>query len=315
LVGGIAAAFLATLVIWLLGGRLEGIERLPDQGPSWYEWKLPQPTGFTRAVVWSMYGAHQLAWWGLIAVAQRRRMRWDDRITDLHKWGLGMQVGFVALHLAQTHWTYDGLAQDVSIWSSLASVAVLLVWVLLLENGRRGMAFGRPMPLPKGVGQAAVKYHGYYFAWAITYTLWYHPMEATSGHLAGFFYMFLLMVQGVLFFTPAHRDRRWTLMLEMAVVAHGTTVAWMQPEGLWPMFLFGFLAIFIVTQMHGMGWSRRTRWALGGAYLAGIVAVYAVRGPSNWHEVLRIAVIDYVGVGILVLLLWPLARWRRAAEG
>ena len=42
--------------------------------------------------------------------------------------------------------------------------------------------------------EVARKYHGYYFAWAIIYTFWYHPMEITGGHLLGFFYMFLLLL-------------------------------------------------------------------------------------------------------------------------
>ena len=47
-------------------------------------------------------------------------------------------------------------------------------------------------------------------------------MEATSGHLIGFLYMFLLMLQGSLLFTRAHVNRWWTLVLEVAVLAHGT---------------------------------------------------------------------------------------------
>ena len=63
--------------------------------------------------------------------------------------------------------------------------------------------------------------------WAVIY----HPMEATSGHLIGFLYMFLLLVQGSLFFTRAHVNRWWTLFLEVAVLAHGTLVAIYAPLG------------------------------------------------------------------------------------
>ena len=34
---------------------------------------------------------------------------------------------------------------------------------------------------------------------------------------------------------------------------HGTLVAVMQGNGIWPMFLFGFAGIFVITQMHGLG--------------------------------------------------------------
>ena len=160
---------------------------------------------------------------------------------------------FIVLHLAQTHLWYDGLAQDVSIWSALGSVVVMLVWVLLMENPRRGLFFGRKIGFPRRLTEVARRYHGYYFAWAIIYTFWYHPMEATGGHLIGFLYMFLLMLQGSLLFTRAHMNRWWTLALEVAVLAHGTLVAIMQGEGMWPMFAFGFGGIFVITQMHGLG--------------------------------------------------------------
>ncbi len=132
----------------------------------------------------------------------------------------------------------------------------------------------------------ARRYHGYYFAWATVYTFWYHPMEATSGHLIGFLYMFLLLVQGSLFFTRAHVNRWWTLFLEVAVLAHGTLVAIMQGEGMWPMFAFGFGfgGIFVITQMHGLNWSRWVRGLVLAAYVAGVVAVYA---PLGWERLDR----------------------------
>ncbi len=43
-------------------------------------------------------------------------------------------------------------------------------------------------------------------------------MEPTNGHLIGFFYMFLLMLQGSLFFTRIHVNRWWTLIQEFLVL-------------------------------------------------------------------------------------------------
>ena len=71
------------------------------------------------------------------------------------------------------------LLHQVSFWA----VALMLVWVLLMENPRRGLVFGKKIAFPKRVTSVARRYHGYYFAWATVYTFWYHPMEATSGHL------------------------------------------------------------------------------------------------------------------------------------
>jgi hypothetical protein len=99
---------------------------------------------------------------------------------------------------------------------------------------------------------------GSWYYWKLPQpTVWtHHPMVNTSGHLIGFLYMFLLLVQGSLFFTRSHVNRWWTLTLELSVAVHGTLVAVMStgPNRLWPMFLFGFLAIFVITQMHGSGY-------------------------------------------------------------
>ena len=66
----------------------------------------------------------------------------------------------------------------------------------------------------------------------------------------------------------------------MLVAVHGTLVAIMNtgPHGLWPMFCFGFLAIFVITQMHGVGLSRAVRWVIGIGYVVAAFAVYTWRG-------------------------------------
>ena len=249
------------------------------------------------------YLLHQVSFWALIAYAQRTagrsRPRYSNSLRSVNYLALGVNGFFILLHLVQTHLWYDGLAQDVSIWSALGSVVVMLVWVLLMENPRRGLFFGKKIGFPRRLTEVARRYHGYYFAWAIIYTFWYHPMEATGGHLIGFLYMFLLMLQGSLLFTRAHVNRWWTLVLEVAVLAHGTLVAIMQGEGMWPMFAFGFGGIFVITQMHGLGWPRWLRGVVLAAYVAGVLAVYGPFGWARLSEVLRIPLIDYAAVFLL----------------
>jgi hypothetical protein len=152
-------------------------------------------------------------------------------------------------------------------------------------------------------------YHGYVFAWAIIYTFWYHPMENTSGHLIGFLYTFLLMVQGSLFFTRIHVNKYWMVVQEVVVLIHGTLVAIMsavngtQPANIWAMFFFGFLTLFVVTQMYGLDLKRPVRWAIIALYFALIVIVYNGRwGDAN--EILRIPVVEYGLVFVLALLYW-----------
>lgn len=160
-------------------------------------------------------------------------------------------------------------------------------------------------------------------AWAAIYTFWYHPMVNTPGHLIGFAYMFLLMLQGSMFYTRIHVNRYWTFVQEFAVLVHGTLVAVQQGAGLWPMFLFGFGGVFVITQMHGLGLSWRSRLAILGVYVAGVVAVYSGRGLAQVNEIVRIPLIDYLAVFVLAWLvggvLWLIRRVRGpavvAAEG
>ena len=283
-----------TLLIWGAGRRLDAVRLLPDQGPSWYYWKLPEPTFWTRATAWGFYTLHQLSFWGLIYYAQNRVAKYSRRLHQVNVWALGVNAFFVLLHFLQTQIWYDGLAQDVSIWSSQASVVLLLVWVLLMENQRRGLFFGKKVPISKEISRFARKYHGYYFAWAIVYTFWYHPMVSTSGHLWGFFYMFLLLLQGSLFFTRVHLNRWWTFVQEALVLLHGTLVAVMQGNDLWPMFAFGFGGILVITQLFGLGLKRWQRWLVLGVYIGAVLWVYSDRGWGMLNEIIRIPVIEYL---------------------
>jgi hypothetical protein len=297
--GGIIFSLLFTGLIWLAGNRLDSIELLPDTGASWYYWKLPNPTFWTRATAWGFYLAHQFAIWGLIYLAQKRKTKYSKGLNKLNWWALGANAFFITLHFIQTHVWYDGLAQDVSIWSSQVSVIILLVWVLLMENKRRGLFFGKKVPVSQEIMYFARKYHGYYFAWATIYTFWYHPMVSTPGHLFGFAYMFLLLLQGSLFFTRIHLNKYWMFVQEFTVLAHGTTVAILQGNNLWPMFAFGFGGMFIITQMHGLGLSKTVRWGLAALYVGLTLWVYNGRWAAL-NEIIRIPAIEYLAVFALM---------------
>ncbi|MDX1435981.1 MAG: hypothetical protein R3335_04170 [Anaerolineales bacterium] len=311
---GIIFSFAFTGLIWWAGGRLDAIPLLPDQGAAWYYWKLPEPTFWTRATAWGLYLAHQLTLFGLIYIAQKNKLKYTTRLHRINWIALSLNALFIALHFVQTHIWYDGLAQDVSVFSSQGSVIVLLVWVLLMENPRRGMFFGKKLPISKEITRFARKYHGYFFAWAIIYTFWFHPMVSTSGHLVGFVYMFLLMLQGSLFFTRIHINKWWMFVQEFAVLIHGTMVAVAQGAGLWPMFFFGFGGIFVITQMHGLGLSRLVRALILAVYIGLVLFVYSERGWANLNEIIRIPIIDYLAVlvlaGIIGLGLWIARKMR-----
>jgi len=315
--GGILLSLVFTGVIWWTGQRLADIPHLPDTGPSWYYWKLPEPAVWGRVTAWGFYALHQVSLWALIYAAQKRGQRYTAGLHRVNFLALGVNAFFIVLHLVQTHIWYDGLAQDVSIWSSQGSVILMLVMILLMENRRRGMFFGKRAPLPRRAIDFARRYHGYVFAWATVYTFWYHPMEPTSGHLIGFLYMFLLLLQGSLFFTRVHVNRWWMLVQEATVLVHGTLVAVMQGNGIWPMFAFGFGGIFVITQMHGLRLSRWARGAILALYVGSALLVYSQRGWVQLNEIVRIPLIEYILVFLLAWLigggLWVGRRLTKSA--
>jgi hypothetical protein len=317
--GGILFSFLFTGLIALAGARLDTIYLLPDQGPSWYYWKLPEPTFWTRASVWLSYAAHQIAFWGLIYYAQTRVGRYTKGLHRVNLWALGMNAFFILLHFVQTHLWYDGLAQDVTIWSSQFSVILMLVVILIMENQRRGLFFGKKAPLSQQVVAWLRKYHGYLFAWAVVYTFWYHPMVNTDGHLIGFFYMFFLMLQGSLFLTRVHVNRYWMVTQELLVLVHGTLVAVQQGGTLWPMFFFGFAGIFVITQVWGLGWPRWASWLSFALWLGSALILYNGWGLTRINEIIRIPLIEYLLVFILTWIFagtaWIIQRLTPPPQG
>ena len=305
---GILFSLAFTALIWWTGQRLSAIPHLPDTGADWYYWKLPEPTFWGRVTAWLLYAAHQITLWSLIYYAQTRVKRYAAGLHRVNLIALGANAFFIVLHLVQTLVWYDGLAQDVSIWSSQGSVILMLVMILIMENQRRGMFFEKRMPLPKLAMQFVRKYHGYVFAWATVYTFWYHPTEPTLAHVGGFLYMFLLLLQGSLFLTRMHVNRWWTVVQEAAVLVHGTLVAVMQGNGLWPMFAFGFGGMLVITQMHGLGLSVRARWGILGIYVLAVLVVYSQRGWGLLNEIIRIPVIEYLAAFLLAWLIGGVLR-------
>ena len=305
---GIAGLF--TLLIWALAGNLARFPHLPDQGPWWYFWKLSTKQFWPQFTAWSLYLLHQVTVWYLILRIQRSGAKPGHQLHRDNWWLLGVNLLFSGLHLLQTQVWYDGLAQDTPVMSSQGSVIVMLVLILIMENNRRGLFFGKTIKLHQPTVNGIRRYHGYYIAWAVIYTFWFHPMEGTSGHLVGFFYMFLLMIQMSVPYTRMHTNYIWTFILEIAVLFHGTVVAIMQHNGMWPMFFSGFGAMFIITQLYGLKLQKKWTMLATLLYVATVLAIYSGifatdRTLAKLYEVIQIPVIEYglvfVFVGILSL--------------
>jgi len=209
-IGSIIFALVFTGVIWFFGSNLQHFVEilLPDQGASWYFWKLPVRDSWTMNIVWELYLAHQLSVWGAIYWAQRN-LRGKPYTETLNKYNLvtlGVNALFVVLHLVQTQLWFDGLAQDVPIWTSQGSVIIMLVVVLIIENQRRGLFMDRKAGKPFTAEVTAFfrRNHTYVFAWALVYTFWFHPMAVDPQLISGFLYMFLLFTQVSLAYTTIH---------------------------------------------------------------------------------------------------------------
>ena len=299
--GGVLFASAITAIIAATAAGLSDFALIGPTKPFNYPWRLVEPTSWSQLSAWLGYAGHNLSVWIIIAYAQRKKPGFSDKMRGFNWAMVGVNVLFAGLHILQTHLWFDGLAQDVPEVTALGSVALMLMVILILEAPRRGLFWGKGTKLPKRLLAVTKAYHGYLFSWALIYTFWYHPAVATTGHLWGFFYLLLLLWQSVLIFNRAHMNRWWTLFLEILVIPHAVLVAYAQGKGMWAMFGYGFGSVFILTQMHGLGWSTRLRQGIAVAFLASMIGVYIWTDRlAQWHEVTRIPVLDYAVVGLLI---------------
>ncbi|MPM65590.1 hypothetical protein SDC9_112487 [bioreactor metagenome] len=138
-------------------------------------------------------------------------------------------------------------------------------------------------------------------------------MEGTLGHLLGFFYLFLLMGQMSLARTSWHTRIGWLTVLEVFVALHGAVVAILAGNGMWPMFFFGFMMVFIVTQIYGVLKNRIAIAGITASYLALVLVTYSgtfgnlfTGTPVGWadiHQITWIPIILYALVFALAYLL------------
>ena len=148
----LAGAAVLTVITWLIGGRFSRFVLPPDQGSWWYYWQRADPGFWSRFSVWTGYALHQAAVWALLVFAVREKHH-PGKATRLNIIALAVNGFFIVAHLVQTHIWYDGLAQDVPIWTSQYSVIVMLVLMLAMLTPRRGIILGIPMKVPaRGMG-------------------------------------------------------------------------------------------------------------------------------------------------------------------
>jgi len=303
----------AFMLLVMLFGEVSDDALFPiDKGDMWYFWQLEDPTFWTRLSAWVPYVLHQVGMWYLIARGQQQRPKYIFGLHSFNVWAILLNAGFMLVHIVQTKFFYDGLAQDVHESSSMMSVILMLLLIMVMENNRRGLFFGYKVKPLFEVGDVVKRYHGYYFSWAIIYTFWYHPVELTQGHIAGFAYMSLLLLQSSLFFTRFHTNRWWTVALETLFTVHGALVAYFimqQSQGLPAagMFLFGGMATFMICQMHGLGLSRKGKLAIAIPMIV-VIATFYTFFPEGLGNVARTPAIMFIGTFMMALVVWLLMK-------
>ncbi len=311
-------SILLCAAIIAMGGLLSQFEiiPLPEDGLV-YEWQLLEQTAWGQLTAWLGFAIHQVLIWATIAYAQQRYRKRDygSALRPVNKWAIGINLVFIVLHYVQTLVFYDGIAQDLPSWTAQFAVALMLIIILGMENQRRGLFFGKKVKFRKAFTDGLRRYHGYFFSFAVIYTFWFHPMIPTWGHLIGFIHVVLVMTQGSLMFLRVHLNKRWMLLLEILVLPHAFQVALNQGNGIWPMFFFGFAAIFLITQMHGLRLKRWVRQAFYSSFLLVALYVYLVmREPYQANEIIRIPLIEYlvlfVMYGIYLAAAWLSSRFR-----
>ncbi len=279
--------FIEVILIFLLEPLLrENFPVLnPDTGPTDYYWKLNMRDVFTMIITWTFYGFHQASVWILILWAQRQSYEGKLDKSKIFRYIVAMggtTIGFTLLHLLQTHIWYDGLAQDVPIWTSQGSVIVMLSLLIVMQNPKRGLFFGKKSKklMRPEVAKVFMKSHPIIFSWALVYTFWFHPMDSSPALLSGFFFMGLLFIQVTVAYTKIHINKWWVLLVESYVAIHATFVAvaqWLDfgaNPPMWPMFLLGFLAMIVFIYIHGLGLKNWVKWIILGGYVALLVFIY-----------------------------------------
>jgi len=311
---------LTIIAMMLFGGSRNQIAFIPDQGFNWYYWQLPQIDNISRITGWSFFILHLIV--TLFLAWKVGKVKFSDTLSPWHIALFFSQIFFVILHFIQTAFWYDSLVHDTPVWLSQVSVIIMLVMMLIILNQKRGLFFGKKIPIPQSVTKFFIDIHGPYIILALVFTFWYHPMENTYGHLIGFFYMFMLFGQIIFANTKIHFNRIWVFLLEFTVLIHGTAIALQSKnipsinasKDMWPMFAFGFGAIAIITQIYLL---KLPKWALillNLIYLSSVVLVYiggifSVRTFNQIGEIIYIPFIEYIlvivfiGLAIIILKL------------
>lgn len=177
--------------------------------PFAYPWRLASPTAAARISTWLGYIVHQLGQFFILANVQwlsrtdQIQAQWSSEYQWWNWQMLYLNASMVGYKFIQGHLWYQGLAGDVPEGTAMGAVVAILIGAMIIEIPYRGLFFGHgkkvAIPHFQDVIAFVKRYHGYMMSFGIVYNFHYHPVEATVGHLLGFFYQFLLLWQSTSF--------------------------------------------------------------------------------------------------------------------
>jgi len=289
--------------------QIVGFGEVDENGEkvSRYAYRLLNPTAIQYASPWVGYAIHQTLTLFVLYRAFQQQPKYSTKFRDFNWHMLYVQLFGVLLKYVQQILFYNGLSETLPLGFGTGTVFLFLVVVMIMYIPVRGLFFGYGQHW-KWTQECATffrLYHGFFIGIFIVNDFWYHPFESTIGHLAGIFNDALLLGQMVLMYTPFHLNKYWCLLMETFVIFHAALIALNRDTpGAVGAFGFAFWFVFIVTQMHGMGWSKLFRWFLGLMFVTTILLVYGLRVQGEEYgfkamvmEVfLRIPVLEYLTI-------------------
>jgi len=271
------------------------------------------------AITWAFYLGHQFSLWIAIYFGHKDLHGFrSPSLCGLPKYSLvalAVNLVFVSLHLLQTHFWFDGLAQDVPIFTSQYSVIIMLAVILILESPRRGLILGRKAgkPFTAQVTGFFRRSHMYVFAWALVYTFWFHPMATDPQLISGFFYMFLLFTQVTLAWTSMHFNKKWIILLESYVAIHAVIVAVFNTSSfgspdMWPMFFSGFAFMFVFTYVYAFETNKRVYWLVIAVYVLFLVWLYLPTPIGYGRSIVNLSRLEFMWIPLILhALVWVFA--------
>ena len=248
------------------------------------------------------YLAHQIAVWVIMIKAWKSKNKLDGKI-KFNIIALAINVLFVFAHFFQTAVWRDSISSFVPLWVVHAGLFISLILFIYLQLNQRGLFLGIKIHSGGKLFFFMEKFHMIFFPWIIVFAFWFHPMEGNWILISVFLLLFLLFIQMGMVNTELHVNRYWLALLEVFIAAHLIIIISQLKKDVWPVFLFGFLIVFIFTQLHAVKMKMWLRITIVSAAVILAAAIYGrLRGFSRLYEILYIPASIYGGTLFLHFL-------------